>query len=426
MDSNLLILQRAEEKRKKKNEIMKRMRERRGDELKEKQKEYRKIHIEKMKKKTEIDVSTKTAKEYLVDVPINRVLIKKDKGILISRAEKIGVKGVRDKTAVDYINKISIIHKILSKNELDKELLKKILIGKENEGNETNKCNEYDVENLIKNMEYIYDVDKIIIAIYTKYTNVYSRKCHIASFMTLISYLPPNINKNGVVSYEIIRKKFEELQEEIYEERGKNRKAINEESIDNFEEEEIMRNYANLNIDEGLIYVFYTLQPPRRVEDVQLITLIKLKDKDCYCCEDTSDTNDIYDKLDNDKNYIIVDGDNNPREIVYNKYKTINIYGKKSIIITNNNLKNAIKTYILAHFLKDGDKLFNKYISSTTFNVAIKRIFSKIYNKNITLNKIRNSYIIWELRTIRSVNYISNLASMMGHSTDEQKLYKIA
>jgi hypothetical protein len=422
MDSNLRILQRAEEKRKKKNEIMKRMRERRGDELKEKQKEYRKIHIEKMKKKTEIDVSAKTAKEYLVDVPINRVLIKKDKGILISRAEKIGVKGVRDKTAVDYINKISIIHKILSKNELDKELLKRILIGKENEGNETNECNEYDVENLIKNMEYIYDVDKIIIAIYTKYTNVYSRKCHIASFMTLISYLPPNINKNGVVSYEIIRKKFEELQEEIYEERGKNRKAINEESIDNFEEEEIMRNYANLNIDEGLIYVFYTLQPPRRVEDVQLITLIKLKDKDC--CEDTSDTNDIYDKLDNDKNYIIVDSDNNPREIVYNKYKTDHIYGRQIITIVNNNLKNIIRTYILAHFLEDCDKLFIKYKNPSSFCEAIKRIFSKIYNKKITLNNIRHSYITCTMRTAHNANFLKNLALLMGHSTNEQLLYK--
>ena len=155
MDINLLILKRAEEKRKKKNEIMKRMRERRGDELKEKQNEYRKVHIEKMKKNTEILVSLETAKEYLEEVPINKVLIKKDKGILISRAEKIGIKGVRDKTAVDYINKISIIHKILSNNELDKELLKRILTGKENEGNECNEGNEYDVENLIKNMEYI-------------------------------------------------------------------------------------------------------------------------------------------------------------------------------------------------------------------------------------------------------------------------------
>ena len=422
MDINLLILKRAEEKRKKKNEIMKRMRERRGDELKEKQKEYRKVHIEKMKKNTETSISPETAKEYLKEIPINKVLIKKDKGILISRAEKLGIKGVRDKTAVDYINKISIIHKILSNNELDKELLKRILTGKESEGNECNEGNEYDVENLIKNMEYIYDVDKIIIAIYTKYTNVYSRKCHIASFMTLISYLPPNINKNGATSYEIIRKKFEELQEKIYEERGKNRKAINEESIDNFEEEEIMKNYANLNIDEGLIYVFYTLQPPRRVEDVQLITLIKLKDKDC--CEGAAYADSTYDKLDNDKNYIIVVNDNNPREIVYNKYKTDHIYGRQIITIVNNNLKNIIRTYILAHFLEDGDKLFIKYKNPSSFCEAIKRIFSKIYNKKITLNNIRHSYITCTMRTAHNANFLKNLALLMGHSTNEQLLYK--
>ena len=387
MEKNIAILalKKAEEQRKRRNEMAKKMRERRGDELKEKQREYAKIHREKKKKeiqdaleaiKKEEEKPEKPEKpKILPHVPVQKDVIKieKNDGELISRAEKTGIKGVSEKTADDYISKINIIHKIISKKELDKTVLKKILMGK---------YDDCDSRILINNMEYIEDIGKVIKAIEDKYDNLKSRKAHISSFLTLVSYLP-SIHKDN---YDKIRNKFEEINSEIHGIIGTNDNNDNivinpnaEKFIDSFEEKDIIQNTANIDADDALIYLFYTLH-----------------------------------------------SDNNPREIVYNKYKTINIYGKKSIIITNNNLKNAIRTYILAHFLKDGDKLFNKYNSPTTFNVAIKRIFSKIYNKSITINKIRDSYIIWELRTIRTVNYISNLASMMGHSTDEQKLYKTA
>ena len=424
MEKNIAILalKKAEEQRKRRNEMAKKMRERRGDELKEKQREYAKIHREKKKKeiqdaleaiKKEEEKPEKPEKpKILPHVPVQKDVIKieKNDGELISKAEKTGIKGVSEKTADDYISKINIIHKIISKKELDKTVLKKILMGK---------YDDCDSRILINNMEYIEDIGKVIKAIEDKYDNLKSRKAHISSFLTLVSYLP-SIHKDN---YDKIRNKFEEINSEIHGILGTNDNNDNivinpnaEKFIDSFEEKDIIQNTANIDADDALIYLFYTLQPPRRYDDVYLIHIKKIASADEV----------DYDKLDNAKNYIIVDSDNNPREIVYNKYKTINIYGKKSIIITNNNLKNAIRTYILAHFLKDGDKLFNKYNSPTTFNVAIKRIFSKIYNKSITINKIRDSYIIWELRTIRTVNYISNLASMMGHSTDEQKLYKTA
>ena len=76
---------------------------------------------------------------------------------MISKAEKTGIRGVSEKTATDYINKISIIHNILSNNDLDKELLNRILTGKEYEG---------DDRELINNMEYIKDIDKIIKTIF--------------------------------------------------------------------------------------------------------------------------------------------------------------------------------------------------------------------------------------------------------------------
>jgi len=398
MDKEIAIitLQKEVEKRKRRNELAKKMRERRGEELKEKNKEYARIHREKKKRELEEAMSV-IKKEVLPKVlPVKKDLIRieKDKGELISRVDRTGIKGVTEKTAINYMNKISVIHKIISKNELDKETLKRILLGNEETGDENK---------ILNNMDYMNNIDELIRLIEDKYDNLQSRKAYISSYLTLISYLP----KTKKEVYEKIREKFEEINNAIYGIRGENERADNEEMIDSFEEEDILKNMKKLKMEEEIIYIFYTLQPPRRSEDVYLITIKKDSEN-----------------LDNNTNYIIVDSNNNPIELIYNKYKTNKIYGKQIITMTNNILKNKIREYIYINNLKEGDKFFRKFSSPHSFGVAIRRIFSKIYDKKITLNNIRHSYITWEMRVMRSVNYLSNLAMMMGHSVEEQQLYK--
>ena len=104
-------------------------------------------------------------------------------------------------------------------------------------------------------------------------------------------------------------------------------------------------------------------------------------------------------------------------------YKTKKVYGKQTITITNENLKKTIQKDILRHQKKEGDKLFN-YSRTDTFGKAIARVFSKVYNMKITLNTIRHSYITWEMREVRNVRYLENLAMLMGHSPKEQQLYR--
>lgn len=398
MDKEIAIiaLQKAVEKRKRRNELAKKMRERRGEELKEKNKEYVRIHREKKKRELEEAMSVIKKDVLPKELPIKKDLIRieKDKGELISRVDRTGVKGVTEKTAINYMNKISVIHKIISKNELDKETLKRILLGNEEIDDE---------KKILNNMEYMNNIDELIRIIEDKYDNLQSRKAYISSYLTLISYLPKT-KKEG---YEKIREKFEEINNAIYGIRGENERADNEEMIDSFEEEDILKNMEGLKMEEEIIYIFYTLQPPRRSEDVYLITI-----------KNNSEN------LDNNTNYIIVDSNNNPEELIYNKYKTNKIYGRQIITLTNKILKNKIREYIYINNLKEGDKLFRKFSSPQSFGVAIKRIFSKIYDKKITLNNIRHSYITWEMREMRSVNYLSNLAMMMGHSAEEQQLYK--
>jgi hypothetical protein len=405
----LITLQKELEKKKKRNENAKKMRDRRGDELKEKNKEYARIHREKRKKELEEAKDILKKEEMLKkpekpekpekpkELPIKRDIVKieKDRGEFISKVERTGIKGVCEKTAVDYINKISVVHKIVSETELDKDLLKTVLIGK---------GTKEDEKKLKANMEYLDNIEVLIKTIEDRYNNLQSRKAHLSSYMTLITYLS-NIKKGA---YEIIRQKFEEANNEIYGIRGDNQRAKNEEMIDIFDEEDIARRADDLNMEDKIIYAYYTLQPPRRCEDVYMLTVIKSSE----------------DNLDNDKNYIVIDDDNSPIEVIYNKYKTNKIYGRQTIKISNEILKSVIREYIYKNDIKDGERLYRRFSTANTFGDAIKRVFSKVYGKKITLNNIRHSYITWEMRELRSVNYLSNLAMMMGHSMGEQQLYR--
>ena len=392
----LIALQKAVEKKKRKNELAKKMRERRGEELKEKNKEYARIHREKKKRELEEAMSVIKKDVSPKELPIKKDIIRleKDKGELISRVERTGIKGVKENTAINYINKISVIHKIISKTELDKDTLKRMLMGKEEKDDE---------KKLLNNMGYLNNAEEIIRKIEEKYDNMQSRKAYISSYLTLISYMPTIKREN----YEKLREKFEEVNNEIYGIRGENEIGENEQMIDSFDEEDILRRMKGLKTEEELIYLYYTLQPPRRSEDVFLLTIKKDSDN-----------------IEDDKNYIIIDEEKKMVEIIYNRYKTDKVYGRQRINVQNGKISEKLREYIYKNDIREGERIFKEYSSPRTFGVAVSRIFTKIYGKKITLNNIRHSYITWEMREMRSVNYLSNLAMLMGHSKDEQDLYK--
>jgi hypothetical protein len=401
-------VEKAEKMRLRKNELARQMRIKRGEELREKQREYVRRNREKVKReaeeyieqiardevKTEVNIEVKKTEIKKQEQP--EIKIEKDKGELKSRAERLGEKGVSEKTAKDYISKISVIHKELSKDELEKELLRKILLG---EGTEE------DEERILENMKYMKEVEILIKTIKKKYENIQSCKGYMAPFLTLTSYLK-SLNK---MNYEKIRIEFEKVYSEIIEIRKENERPRRENLIEDFREETILELSKKIGSDDKLIYQFYTLQPPRRNEDVFRIEIIK----EGYEKE----------KLDKNKNYIVIDENNIAKEIIYNYYKTKKDYGTQTIRIRNENLKKTIQKDILRHQKREGDKLF-KYGRADTFGNAITRVFTKVYNMRITLNTIRHSYITWEMREVRNVRYLENLALLMGHSVKEQQLYR--
>ena len=397
-------VEKAEKMRLRKNELARQMRIKRGEELREKQREYVRRNREKVKREAEEYIEQKARDEVKTEVKKTEIRkqeqpeikIEKDKGELKSRAERLGEKGVSEKTAKDYINKISVIHKELSQDELDKELLRKILLG---DGTEE------DEERILENMKYMKEVENLIKTIKKRYENIQSCKGYMAPFLTLTSYLK-SLNK---MNYEKIRIEFEKVYSEIIEIRKENERPKTENLIEDFREETILELSKKLGSEDKMIYQFYTLQPPRRNEDVSRIEIIK----EGYEKE----------KLDKNKNYIVIDENNIAKEIIYNYYKTKKDYGTQTIRIKNENLKKTIQKDILRHQKKEGDKLF-KYGRADTFGNAIKRVFTKVYNMRITLNTIRHSYITWEMREVRNVRYLENLALLMGHSVKEQQLYR--
>ena len=391
--------------RKKEREILKKEDEEAGKKEEERiKKEIKKTGVKKEVKK-EVKVKFK-------DLPIVRT--EKDRGELKSRAERLGEKGVSEKTAKDYIGKISVIHKVLAKDDLEKELLEKILLG-----NGTDK-DEYKI---LENMEYIKDVDNLIETITKKYENIQSRKGYISPFLTLTSYLKC-LNK---INYDKLRLKFEEVNNEIYGIRKENKQPENENLIDDFKEKTIIELSKKLGKDRDyiLIYYFYSLQPPRRNDDVVKLEIIY----------EGYDKN----KLDKKKNYLVIDENKNAKELIYLNYKTKESYGKQIIPIENEKIKEEIKYNIIKYNKKEGDRLFHsktidkktgerKLITAYSFGRTIAKIFTKIYGtkngKNTTLNTIRHSYITWEMREVRNVRYLENLALLMGHSPNEAMLYR--
>ena len=406
------ILQKNREKQQKKNEREKLRRQALGDEWKKRnmelQQAYRdreKNKLEEARAKQEAEIKKQVKKEVKKEVkkqvkkteekPVVKIV--KDTGKIISNYERTGIKGLTEDTTKTYITRIRIVHKLLSKIELDIELLTKIFLGKGDGGDE---------DELLKNMEYLKDVDLLIKTIEDKYKNLESRKSHLSGFMTLISYMEC-LNR---INYEKIRNYFDKVKNEIVGIRGENQPKLNEGIIEDFDEEIIMENSEKIKVSsDKLIYQFYTLQPPRRLDDVVKIELI-------------SEDYEI-DNLDVKKNYIVIDDNDKPTEIIYLAYKTNKAYGKQIIQLVNDNLKEIIQYHIKKQKLKIGDKLF-QYKRSGDLGVAIKRIFTRIYLKQITLNDIRHSYITYELREQRTANYLNNLAMMMGHSKEEQQLYK--
>jgi len=357
-------------------------------------------NIEEEREESKIIVSKSKEKKEAKEVFI--VNNSKDRK-LVSNVDKTGVKYVADSSRKNYISSLNVIHQLFKEKKLEKEeieILEKVFTGKATKEEE---------DKIIEILDYVKDIDKLVKVIFKKYENLNSRKFHLNSVLTLTTY----IDCLKVVNYEKIRTIYDKLVKDVYDIREKNEIKGNT-KIENFGEEAIIEILnSKMMRSEGaegrLIYGLYSLMPPRRRSDVYDLFI---KDNE--------------DKLEDNKNYIVINGDE--IKLFYNQAKETKMLGKQEITITNEVLKSLIREHLKISKRKEGDRLWSQQ-TANGFGSRVKKVFTKIYGKqdgkDITINTIRHNYITYYLDVIKpNVADAKLVANMMGHSKKEQDLYK--
>jgi hypothetical protein len=172
---------------------------------------------------------------------------------------------------------------------------------------------------------------------------------------------------------------------------------------------------SSLNIRDKLLASFYLLMAPRRLE-YRFLKLIK----NGYDIE----------KLSDKFNYIVVDKDDIPTEIIFKRYKTARAGGKvkRQIYGTQKyNLNKYIVKYLIQYINESNisidDMLFD--IPLSTFSKLVGDIMNNLFKyQNINATTIRKIGAIYNQQNpSKSLKEKKKTATDMGHSLTENTLY---
>jgi hypothetical protein len=383
----------------------------------EAQKKYREANKEKIHdyniKYNQTIKETKPIKEEAIPTPINIKEIltetktnkrtKKRKINEIIPSFKTREENISQTTLNDYIAKCNIIHRIFTNKILSKSLKVQLINLLNN--------NDFDEPLILSQMTYINnDIEATINTLRTHYKNDNTLKNYINILVVITSHLK-TLNKS---IYQTLTKLNIYLNEVITDKRKENKiNNEDENKIIDLEPSTILQNINKLdNINDKLIYVLYSLFPARRLE--WRLTKIIL--------DETTNINDVK------YNYLILK--NGKYQIIFNNYKTATTYGRQIFNIDNDRLTNILNDYIIKSKLLNGDFLFSlrtnkkKEISQSNFSSLISNVFKKVYNIPISVRFLRMSHITSYLLKNPTIKEIELLAYKMGHSKDEQGLYK--
>ena len=393
-----------------KEEIRKQKRREASKKYREANKE--KIHDYNIKYNQTIK-ETKPIKEEAIPTPINIKEIltetktnkrtKKNKTNEIIPSFKTRDENISQSSINDYISKSNIIHRIFTNKTLSKSL-KVQLINLFNN-------NDFNEDLILSQMPYINnDIEPTINTLRTEYKNDNTFKNYINILVVITSHLK-TLNKSV---YQTLTKLNIHFNNIITEKRKENKiNKEDENKIIDLDKSVIIANINKLsNIEDKIIYALYSLFPARRLE-WRLTKLI---------LDETTNINDIQ------YNYLILkDG---KYQIIFNNYKTATTYGRQIFKIDDNELTNILNDYILNTKLLNNDFLFslktdkNKVISQSNFSHLISNVFKKVYNIPISIRFLRMSHITYHLLKNPSIKEMELLAYKMGHSKEEQGLYK--
>lgn len=341
-------------------------------------------------------------KEILTETKTNK-RTKKNKTNEIIPSFKTRDENISQSSINDYISKSNIIHRIFTNKILSKSLKVQLINLLNN--------NDFNEDLILSQMTYINNnIEPTINTLRTQYKNDNTFRTYINILVVITSHLK-TLNKSV---YQTLTKLNIHLNNVITEKRKENKiNKEDEDKIIDLDKSAIIANINKLsNIDDKIIYALYSLFPARRLE-WRLTKLI---------LDETTNINDIQ------YNYLILK--NGKYEIIFNNYKTATTYGKQIFKIDDNELTNILNDYILNTKLLNNDFLFslknnkNKVISQSNFSHLISNVFKKVYNIPISIRYLRMSHITYLLNKNPSIKEMELLAYKMGHSKEEQGLYK--
>lgn len=155
------------------------------------------------------------------------------------------------------------------------------------------------------------------------------------------------------------------------------------------------------DLKDKMITAFYTMLPPRRVEDVSLIKIGKHNDPEYNYITDTY--------------------------ILYRKYKGSGSPNSEPVRINlPTRLKTIYKNYKIRYNLKNGDLLFgtDKHgIVDTIFGIRVRDTFRSA-GIDTTVTSLRKSFISWFLNSDPSLEAKKEISRKMGHSFIQQQNYR--
>lgn len=340
------------------------------------------------------------------------------KGIYNTEEELKKAKALSQTVIKNHITKITVINEEYYKKAIDdkvKELYVKILEG--------NSITEEELKYLKENDNYFKEPDTFLksIKLFAKefIKNPRKKGCVDTkpSLNTFINYLKPitnilsrvekdeDIRKNYTMISNIISNldsiyiKFRKKNIMTIDKNG-NKKVIDYGDVD--KTKELMDTNEALTIEEKALAACYLLFPTRRIEDYQHLKL----------------ANDINETKDTNNNYLVVDA-KNIKWFVFNKHKTAKDYNSQIYNIEDNK---SLEQYLKPHILNISDNAYifvkanKKIYNESEMSLKLKKIFTKIFKIELTLDNIRSSAENYNNTKGRTVEQREQFSLMMGHS----------
>jgi len=251
-------------------------------------------------------------------------------------------------------------------------------------------------------LQWLYDVPKIVTFINKTWDNDKTRKAYFSSIAAVLRDYDPE--PEAQKARETYNKPMKKLLERITDEYKENIKNDKEEATWVEWPEIIEARKKITDPTDKVIYTLYTDIPPRRALDYSKLRVLR------------GDASQL-DNVDKDYNYVLLSSGGALKKIVLFNYKGSDKKGRYDIKLTTQ-LKKTIESYIKDKNIKDGDNLF-EYKNITAWTRTLQKIFKKYTGKPMSINALRKSYATHFIGPSK-VNQaeVDEIAEQMGTSAD--------